>query len=43
MFGGDEQLALAAYYQGAREVVESGLLPGTKLYVADILALKQRF
>ena len=43
VFGGDEQLALAAYYQGAREVVESGLLPGTKLYVADILALKQRF
>ena len=43
VFGGDERLALAAYYQGAREVVESGLLPGTKLYVADILALKQRF
>jgi len=43
VFDGDERLALAAYYQGARQVVESGLLPGTKLYVDDILALKQRF
>jgi len=41
-FGGDERLALAAYYQGARAVREQGLLPGTRNYVAAILALRER-
>jgi LysM repeat protein len=43
LFGGDERQALAAYYQGARAVLEAGFLPGTKQYVDDILALKARF
>jgi N-acetylmuramoyl-L-alanine amidase len=43
VFNGDERLALAAYYQGALAVKQSGFLPGTKQYVDDILALKQRF
>lgn len=43
VYGGDERLALAAYYQGARALDVAGFLPGTKLYVDDILALKARF
>jgi LysM repeat protein len=43
LFGGDERQALAAYYQGARAVLEAGFLPGTKQYVDNILALKARF
>jgi soluble lytic murein transglycosylase-like protein len=43
LFGGDEQKALAAYYQGARALQDAGLLPGTKQYVDDIIALKSRF
>ena len=42
-YGGDERRALAAYYQGARALDAVGFLPGTKLYVDDILALKARF
>jgi LysM repeat protein len=34
--------ALAAYVQGPRSVREHGLLPGTRLYVADVLALAER-
>lgn len=41
-FGGDERLALAAYYQGLRGVRTQGLLPETRRYVADVLALKGR-
>jgi soluble lytic murein transglycosylase-like protein len=41
-FGGDERLALAAYYQGAASVRQVGLLPQTHAYVADVLALKRR-
>jgi soluble lytic murein transglycosylase-like protein len=41
-FGGDETLALAAYYQGAESVRAYGLFPGTRAYVADVLALKRR-
>jgi LysM repeat protein len=43
LFGGDERQALAAYYQGARALQDAGLLPGTKQYVDDIIALKARF
>jgi LysM repeat protein len=43
VYGGDERSALAAYYQGARALDLAGFLPGTKLYVDDILALKARF
>jgi len=41
-FGGDERLALAAYYQGERSVRTVGVLPNSKHYVAAILALKSR-
>lgn len=41
-FGGDERKALAAYYQGERAVRTIGLLPESKRYVANILALKSR-
>ena len=41
-FGGKERLALAAYYQGLRGVRTQGLLPETRRYVADVLALKGR-
>jgi LysM repeat protein len=43
LFGGNERKALAAYYQGARSLQVEGFLPGTDLYVEDILALKKRF
>jgi hypothetical protein len=41
-FGGDERLALAAYYQGPASVRKHGLLGETKAFVADVQALKQR-
>ena len=43
VFGGDERRALAAYYQGAKSVQTVGILPGTRRYIANILALKSRF
>jgi LysM repeat protein len=42
LFGGDERLAIAAYYQGARSVQVHGLFAETRAYVADVLALKAR-
>lgn len=42
VFGGDERLALAGYFQGPRSVQMFGLLTVTKLYVADVLALAER-
>jgi soluble lytic murein transglycosylase-like protein len=42
-FGGDEALAAAAYYQGAASVRQIGLLPETRQYVSDVLALRSRF
>jgi N-acetylmuramoyl-L-alanine amidase len=42
VFGGDERLAVAAYYQGAAGVKRFGLIPATQLYVADVLALRSR-
>ena len=41
-FGGDERLALAAYYQGEAAVRHRGVLPESERYVEDILALKSR-
>jgi len=41
-FEGDERLALAAYYQGAKAVRDHGIFPVSRPYVANILALKSR-
>ena len=41
-FGGDERLALGAYYQGARSVRLHGLFRETERYVANVLALRSR-
>jgi peptidoglycan hydrolase-like protein with peptidoglycan-binding domain len=42
VFRGDERLALAAYYQGVKAVRQYGVLPQTRAYVANVLALKSR-
>jgi LysM repeat protein len=41
-FGGDERLAVAAYYQGETSVRDRGILPMTTWYVADVMALRGR-
>ena len=41
-FGGDQRLALAAWYQGERAVREKGLYDDTKVFVANVLALVGR-
>jgi soluble lytic murein transglycosylase-like protein len=41
-FDGDERLALGAWYQGARAVREHGLYQETKMFVANVLALRTR-
>ena len=41
-FGGDEQLALAGYFQGPEGVQRGAVLASTRAYVADVLALKSR-
>jgi len=41
-FGGDERLALAAWYQGERAVRERGVYGITKPFVANVLALRTR-
>jgi LysM repeat protein len=41
-FNGDEHLALAAWYQGERAVRATGPYKVSKVFVADVLALKQR-
>jgi LysM repeat protein len=41
-FGGDESLALAAWYQGADAVRKYGVYQVTKPFVADVLALQAR-
>jgi len=41
-FGGDEQLALAGWYQGERSVKTTGPYKVSKAFVADVLALKER-
>jgi lysozyme family protein len=42
-FNGDMRLALAAWYQGPASVRRLGPLPVTRIFVADVLALRQRF
>jgi N-acetylmuramoyl-L-alanine amidase len=41
--GGDERMALAGYYQGLGSVRRIGVLPETERYIANVLALRQRF
>ncbi|HYF24231.1 MAG TPA: LysM peptidoglycan-binding domain-containing protein [Baekduia sp.] len=41
--GGDPALAAAGYYQGMASVRRIGMLPDTKQYVANVLALRSRF
>jgi soluble lytic murein transglycosylase-like protein len=41
-FRGDERLALAAYYQGAKAVRDRGLFPETRTYVEAVRSLKGR-
>jgi len=41
-FAPDRGLAIAAYLQGARSVRTQGMLPATRIYVADIEALARR-
>jgi soluble lytic murein transglycosylase-like protein len=38
--GGDESAAAAAYYQGLSSVRRIGMLPETRRYVADVMALR---
>jgi LysM repeat protein len=42
VFGGDQRLALAGYYQGPAGVRRPGMLRVTERYVADVLALEAR-
>ena len=41
-FGGDERLALAAWYEGEEAVRKIGLYNETKLFVSDVLSLQAR-
>jgi hypothetical protein len=41
-FNGNEHLALAAWYQGERAVRAVGPYKVSKVFVADVLALRQR-
>ena len=41
--GGNPALAAAGYYQGLASVRRIGMLPETRRYVADVLALRSRF
>jgi peptidoglycan hydrolase-like protein with peptidoglycan-binding domain len=41
-FGGDERLALAAWYEGEQAVRQIGLYKETKLFVSDVLSLRAR-
>lgn len=41
--GGDERLAVAGYFQGLRSVRTTGISPRTERFVANVLALKERF
>jgi LysM repeat protein len=40
---GSTSTAIAAYYQGYASIQRSGLYESTKIYVADVLALRDRF
>ena len=41
--GGDENAAIAGYYQGLASVRKIGMLPETRRYVANVMALRGRF
>ena len=41
--GGDEATAAAAYYQGLSSVQRVGMLPETRRYVANVMALRGRY
>jgi soluble lytic murein transglycosylase-like protein len=41
--GGDPALAAAGYYQGLSSVRSIGMLPETRRYVANVMALRARF
>jgi soluble lytic murein transglycosylase-like protein len=41
--GGDERLAVAGYFQGLASVKRFGMYASTRRYVADVIALAQRF
>jgi soluble lytic murein transglycosylase-like protein len=41
--GGDPALAAAGYYQGLSSVRSIGMLPETRRYVANVMALRSRF
>jgi LysM repeat protein len=41
--GGDQATAIAAYYQGLGSVRRIGMLPETRRYVANVVALRSRF
>jgi LysM repeat protein len=41
--GGDERMAVAAYYQGLESVRSQGMLPETQRYVDNVMALRGRF
>ncbi len=40
--GGDPAMALAGYYQGLGAVRSAGVFPSTRVYVADVLAFRDR-
>ncbi len=40
--GGNEQLAVAGYFQGLASIKRFGMYPSTQRYVADVMALAQR-
>jgi N-acetylmuramoyl-L-alanine amidase len=40
---GDVELTLAGYYQGLRSVDERGMFDSTERYIANVLALRDRF
>jgi LysM repeat protein len=42
-FGGDQNSAIAAYYQGEGAVRSRGMYPETRQYVANVNALRSRF
>jgi LysM repeat protein len=41
--GGNEQLAVAGYYQGLASIKRYGMYASTRQYVANVMALTQRF
>jgi hypothetical protein len=41
--GGDENAAIAGYYQGLQSVRDRGLYDDTQHYVANVQALRGRF